>query len=167
MESPWTRTLLLASFALLLFAVASPALAKSRDLIAAEAKEMQPAEVERDAAELIDELRVRPEDRDVADTAMVFTNFTGKRQRVICAAFDRNGRIVGKSASWLPPYGLRFVLASDVADDLDFIGSAQCSAHKRVRGTAVFLGPGLTDLPVRQVRGHRLGRMAFPLIATY
>ena len=130
-------------------------------------RDMPALEVERDGVALIDELRVRPDDRDVADTALVFTSYSHSRQRVICAAFNKNGRIVGKTATTLPPHGVRYVLASDLADDLDFVGSAQCGAHSSVKGTAVFLGPGLTDLPVRQVPSGGIGRMAFPLIATY
>jgi len=135
----------------------------SRDEIRA----MDAVEVERDAASLVDELRVRPDDRDVADTALVFTSYSHHRQRVICVAFNKNGRIVGKTLTVLPPRGVRYVLASDLANDLDFVGSAQCGSHSSVKGTAVFLGPGLTDLPVRQVPHSGVGRMAFPLIATY
>ena len=61
----------------------------------------------------------------------------------------------------------RDLLLGRPARDLDFVGSAQCGSHSSVKGTAVFLGPGLTDLPVRQVPHSGVGRMAFPLIATY
>ena len=159
---------LLAAGALLLLSAAPAALAQDASSYDREAvRSMEPVEVARDGAALIDALRVRPEERDVADTALVFTSYSPHRQRVVCVAFNRNGRPVGKTATILPPHGVRYVLASDLADDLDFVGSAQCGTHSTVKGTAVFLGPGLTDLPVRQVRASGIGRMAFPLIATY
>lgn len=159
---------LLSAGALLLLAAAPAALAQDATGFDRTAvRSMDAVEVDRDGAALIDALRVRPEDRDGADTALVFTSYSPRRERVICAAFDRNGRLVGKTATTLPPHGVRYVLASDLAEDLDFVGSAQCGTHASVKGTAVFLGPGLTDLPVRQVRASGIGRMAFPLIATW
>jgi len=129
--------------------------------------EIDAKDIDRDGAELIEEMRVRPDDRDVADTALVFTNFSNQRQHILCVGFDKHGNAVGRVRVVVPRLGLRYVLASDLADDLDFIGSAQCGADASVKGTAVFLGPGLTDLPVQQVQGERAGRMRFPLVATY
>ena len=123
-------------------------------------------ELERDAAELADALRDRPTDPDVADTALVFTNFEAERQRVLCAGFDANGAVVGWAHTAIPGHGVRYLLASDLSQGLDYVGHAQCAATRWVRGTAIFLGPGLTDLPSTAVRG-RFGRIKFPLVATY
>ncbi|MEM7410313.1 MAG: hypothetical protein AAF430_08775 [Myxococcota bacterium] len=123
-------------------------------------------EVDRDGVALIDAIRVPEPDRDVADTAIVLTNFGPRDQKVVCGGFNKNGRAVGRVWVKVPAHGLRYVLASDLADDLDFIGSAQCAASGNIRGSAIFLGPGLTDLPVQQIHGAA-GRLRFPLVATY
>lgn len=134
--------------------------------VSAQSLESEDREVKHvDRSYLSAELRDRP-DRDVADTALVFTNFSGQRQKVLCGGFNHHGSLVGLARTVVPANGVRFILASDLADELDFVGSAQCAAAGEVKGTAVFLGPGLTDLPVEPIR-ERFGRMKFPLIATY
>ncbi len=124
-------------------------------------------DIDRDGTELMEEMRVRPDDRDVADTALVFTNFSEQRQHILCVGFDKHGNALGRVRVVVPRLGLRYVLASDLSNGADFVGSAQCGAAASVKGTAIFLGPGLTDLPVQQVQGERAGRMRFPLVATY
>ena len=123
-------------------------------------------EIVRDAVELTRELRPRPvDDVDVADTALVFTN-TGLPARVYCAAFNKQGERVGRAWLKIPRLGLRYMLASDLSNDTDFVGHVQCSTGSRVKGSAVFLGPGFSDLPVQQVE-RGVGRMLFHLVATY
>jgi hypothetical protein len=123
-------------------------------------------EVVRDTARLTDELRPRPhDDVDVADTAMTFTNLTGHNTRVLCAGFNKNGRVIGRKWLRVPRLGLRYLLASDLSRDADFVGHVQCAARAGVIGSAVFLGPDITDLPAINPDGP--GRIRFPLVATY
>jgi len=123
-------------------------------------------EIVRDGIELRDELLPRDIDHDIADTALVFTNLGGRVSRVRCVAYDANGQPIGRAWLRVPALGVRFMLASDMANGSDFIGHAQCGALNAVRGTAVFLGGGVTDLPSMQPRRFD-GRIRFPLVATY
>jgi hypothetical protein len=50
---------------------------------------------------------------------------------------------------------------------VDFIGSAHCFVTGRVAGSAIFFGPGITDLPVRQATVEGAFRVAIPVIAHY
>ncbi|MBW2420513.1 MAG: hypothetical protein JRH19_18370 [Deltaproteobacteria bacterium] len=123
-------------------------------------------EIVRDTAALSHDLRPRPiDDPDVADTALIFTN-KGSDARVFCVGFDKEGDPVGRAWLKLPRLGLRYMLASDLSHDRDFVGHVQCSAPGQVKGSSVFLGPGLTDLPVIQTK-RGVGRMTFLLVATY
>jgi hypothetical protein len=129
-------------------------------------------EIERDAVTLQDELRVRDIDRDVADTALVFTNLGNTDGYAHCMAFDGDGRRIGRARVKLPALGVRYLLASDISRGRDFIGHAQCGAAVTVKGTAIFLGPGLTDLPsmqpsIQPAATALYGRIRFPLVATY
>ena len=161
-ETRWNAGILVASVALLALAVAPSAAA--RDMLDGGDDGI---EITRDAAELPNELRPRPpEDADVADTALVFTNEGGSAARVRCAGFNKNGYAVGRAWVAIPARGLRYVLASDLSRGRDFVGQVQCSAPVQVKGSAVFLGPDLTDLPAFQVRGN-FGRLRFPVVATY
>ena len=119
-------------------------------------------EIVRDATELAAELRPRPIDHDVADTALIFTNFSSRDLPVYCVAFNKNGEPIGRRWVKLPALGLRYLLASDLSGGRDFVGHAQCSSQRHVRGSAIFLGPQLTDLPVQQGQ-----RTRFPVVATY
>lgn len=123
-------------------------------------------EVDRDVDALVDDLRPRDIDRDVADTALIFTNLGNTARRVRCVGFDKNGQPVGRVWLRVPALGLRYALASDLSNGVDFIGHAQCSSAVAVKGTAIFLGPGLTDLPARNP-SRVYGRIRFPLVATY
>ena len=58
-------------------------------------------------------------------------------------------------------------LASDLSDGLDFIGSAHCFVGRRVLGSAIFLGPGITDLPVHQSTSDSAVRIVIPVVAHY
>ena len=123
-------------------------------------------QIVRDATDLAIDLRPRPvDDVDVADTALVFTNLGARGSRVKCVAFGKNGAPVGRAWLKLPALGLRYLLASDLSNDRDFVGHAQCAVAAGVKGSAIFLGPGLTDLPVLNPAAP--GRVRFPLVATY
>lgn len=124
-------------------------------------------EVDRDVADLPTEIRPRPIDVDVVDTALVFTNTANVDRRIVCVGFDKQGQKVGRVLVKLPALGLRYVLASDLADGQDFVGSAQCATHATVRGSAIFLGPSITDLSVDNIAGRWLGRIRFHVVATY
>ena len=121
-------------------------------------------EITRDATALRAELRVA--DRDLVDTAMIFTNLGRERAWIACRAFNANGGPVGRGRLVVPPGGLRFALASDFSYGRDFIGRVQCSTQNRVIGSSVLLAPNaLTDLSVQQVQG--IGSILFSTVATY
>ena len=106
-----------------------------------------------------------PSDPDVADTVLLFTNFSSYRAAVKCIGFDRSGTPIGRSLTRIPALGVRYLLASDISNGLHYIGHVQCAKHGRVEGTAIFIGPGLTDLPVMN-RGSK-SRIRFPFVAHY
>jgi hypothetical protein len=125
----------------------------------------------RDVERTVDELRDRIEqpprpDIDVADTAIVVTNL-GPRARVTCAAMDAQGNTIGRARLRVPKLGLRWLLASDISNDRDFIGSVHCYVSGRVAATAVFLGPGITDLSVQPGLVEGMSRFVVPLAAHY
>ena len=106
-------------------------------------------EVTHSVNELEAVLRRHP-DIDVTDTALVFNNALRRTTVVRCVAFGRNGRPLGRVRTKVPGNGLQFILASDLADGLDFIGSARCWARGRVVPSAFIVGPGmLTDTPAK------------------
>jgi hypothetical protein len=123
-------------------------------------------DVAREIDTLPDEIEPTPEDSDVADTALVFTNMSRSTSAVQCVAFNKNGRPIGRTRTVVPPLGLRYVLASDMSNGVDFVGQVQCAPRGRVIGSVVFIGPAVTDLPVRN---GKLGksRIRFPLVAHY
>ena len=125
-------------------------------------------DIERTADELRDRIEQPPRpDVDVADTAVVLTNLAYERAVATCAAFDQGGNLLGRARVRIPRMGLRWLLASDLSDDADFVGSAHCFVTGRVAGTAVFLGPGITDLPVHPATIGGGQRIVIPLVAHY
>ncbi len=154
---------LLASF---LVCVCLPATSAAQEAVEIPAM----VDFERSAAELRDRIERPPVDPDRADTAVVLTNSGNTRAYAICWAFDDDGKPLGRTRIKIPPLGLRWVLASDLSNDQDFIGSVRCYVSGNLHGSAVFFGPGITDLPVRPVpqvataTGHRI---EFPLVAHY
>ena len=146
------RTLLLLGLAALL--TPSPAAGQS----------LEPVEVELDrtAAELREVLD-RPVDEDTFDTALVFTNTGRSDRRIVCRGFDDDGNPVGRIAVKVPGLGLRFILASDVSNDTDFLGQVQCGPRGRIVGSAYLLGAGpLTKVSAR----NRSTRIVFPVVLT-
>ena len=141
-----------------------PPLQAAAQGIEAGPQEVDAREITRDAAALTAEMRVA--DRDLVDTALVFTNLGRERAWVSCRAFDADGGRVGRVRLNVPPGGLRFTLASDFSYGRDFVGRVQCSTQNRVLGSSVLLAPlALTDLAVQQVQG--IGSILFPVVATH
>ena len=126
-----------------------------------------PAEVliERDVDELSDEFETDLRQPLIADTLITFTNTRASRQKVLCVALDKNGATIGRTRTHVPGNGLRYVRASDFSNGGPFIGSVRCRTWGRVIATAVFVGPGVTDLPVHQ--GRHDETIQIPLVATY
>ena len=122
--------------------------------------------VSREVDQLPPQIEPQPADPDFADTALIFTNMTRHTARVRCVGFNKNGRPIGRTATVIPPLGLRYVLASDLSNDADFAGQVQCASHGRIVGSAVFIGPGLTDVPVLN---GTIGesRIRFPIVFHY
>lgn len=126
----------------------------------------------RDIERAVDSLRDRIEqpprpDVDVADTAIILTNLGNRVAPAICAAFDYDGNPIGRARLRVPALGLRWLLASDISGDKDFIGSAHCFVTGHVAGSAIFLGPSITDLPVRQANVEGAFRLAVPVVVHY
>ena len=126
------------------------------------AGEMDEIAIDRDSVELRDAMDIR--DRDLINTALVFTNVAGDRARVGCHAFNADGEPVGRVRVYIPGGGLRFVFASDFGNSVDFVGHVTCRTSPRVRGSAVLLAPhAITDLSAQHNR--RLGTILFPVVA--
>ena len=107
-------------------------------------------------------------DRDIADTALVFSNATDLPVVVKCAATDANGNILGRAHTHVPGNGLRYLRASDLAGGVDFVGSAVCKADGRADGSAVFLAPSaITSLKVKQRARRGVTLFRFPVVASY
>ena len=110
---------------------------------------------------------IRPPDDDIADTAIVFSNFAGTERRVRCIAYNGAGEKIGRGLVGIPARGTRYIRASDLSNGADFIGHVLCGAHSSVFASVVFVGGGLTDLPAVQHHGRGWGRIRIPLVATY
>ena len=123
-------------------------------------------EVVRGEIDMRDVMRPHP-DTDVLDTALVFTNPHGKRTVVACTAVNANGQRIGRAFAVVPPRGLRFILASDIANDQDFVGSAICRSRSRLIPSAFVLGAGFSDAPTNIVEGWDRTSMRFPVVASY
>ncbi|HEC15191.1 MAG TPA: hypothetical protein ENI99_01245 [Sedimenticola sp.] len=123
-------------------------------------------EIDRGPEELQAVLRPRP-DLDTTDTALVFNNALHKTAVVRCVAFGANGHALGRVRIKIPGNGLRFIRASDLANGLDFIGSARCSARGKIVPSAFIVGRILTDTPAKAAFDWPVTRMRFPAIATF
>ena len=97
----------------------------------------------------------------------MITNLAGTRGRAFCVAFDYEGRPAGHARLKIPARGLRWLLASDISDGVDLIGSAQCFLSGRLLGSAIFLGRDVTNLPVHQTTVGGNHRIAIPVLAHY
>ena len=147
---------------IMLLALLLPAAGFAQDSV-----EYDPPEVEINRDDVQLQVEIDRPDRDLVDTALIFSNLNISPTRVGCRAYNADGEVVGRGYTHVPPTGLRFILASDLANDLDFVGQVHCTAAGRVIGTSVLLAPGaITDLTARQVRLGR-GRTIFPVAASY
>ena len=150
-------------------ALAVPAQAGAkREAAAVDAVSDQEAiEVDRTAIDLRTHLLDRRLDHDSVDTAVVFTNTRATIAHVKCVGFDGRGRVIGAARTRVPGRGLRYLLASDIAHDRDFVGSILCKSDGRVIGSALLIGAQLTDLGVRERRVGGGLLLRFPLVASY
>lgn len=124
-------------------------------------------QVHRRIVELARDIRDRPIDRDRFDTAVVFSSTRLGRVPVVCAALDGNGIVIGTARTVVPGNGVRYLLASDISNGRDFIGSVICKAGGSVLGSIVLLGDDLTDLRVRQRGTNSWTLLRFPLVASF
>jgi len=156
-----TKTIRKGALGILLLGLLVPTLGSAQVAVAPELEEV---EITRDAAALRTEIDVA--DRDLVDTALVFSNLGRNQARVACRASDADGNPVGRIYIRVPAGGLRYALASDLSNDQDFAGSVICRANPRVRGSAVLLAPlAMTDLSVQHLRRGSL--IIIPVAATY
>ena len=120
------------------------------------------AEIERDPLEL-EALLADPVDPDFLDTVLVFHNSSTTTALVGCAAVSANGRGLGRGYVKIPGNGVRHLLASDLSNDVDFVGSAACRFRGgRVIPSAFVVAPaGITDAKTA-ARGTRI---KFPIVA--
>ncbi len=154
--------------------LASSAGAQTLATIAADAPELTDESdpgllLDRGSDELVADLEDSTHvDRDIADTALVFSNATGGRVVVRCMAIGGNGQVLGRARTVIPGNGLRYLRASDLSGGVDFVGSAVCRANGRTDGSVVFLArSAITSLDVK--RRYRLGvtSFKFPVVASY
>lgn len=125
-------------------------------------------EIERDAISLRDRIQLpTPPDVSTADTAIVFTNVGNRGAAARCVAFDYEGQRIGQTRVRVPARGMRWLLASDLSDGERFIGNAQCFVNGQMLASAIFLGPAITDLPVKQASAAGQFRVAIPVLAHY
>jgi len=150
--------------ALMTIAIAAPVAAAETQPI--EQIAVAEVEVNRSADELQAVLRPHP-DLDIVNTVLVFNNALRATAVVRCVAFGPNGRPLGRVKLKVPGNGLRFILASDLANGRDFIGSARCSARGKIVPSAFIVGRGLTDTPAKSRLDWPGTRMRFPAVVTY
>lgn len=146
-----------------------PALAGALGLLlsaSVTAQEIDAVEVDRGAIDIRAVLVPRP-DVDSTDTALVFSNPGAEASVVVCAGSDANGVGVGRAKTEVPPGGVRLILASDLSDGADFVGSARCKSRTRLTPSAFVVGPGLSDAPAQVVRRRDGPEYAFPIVATF
>lgn len=136
----------------------------------------------------VDRLRAalahRPEEATI-DTALIFTNVGREALKVKVQAYTKSGDPAGSADLEVPALGLVYILASDLrgVNDKALLGHAEAlSRDRRIIASAVLLGGGTTDLPVK-VRPYiapsptstgpvavppvRYLRHIFPVIAAY
>ncbi|MDP6377344.1 MAG: hypothetical protein QF515_18855 [Pseudomonadales bacterium] len=128
-----------------------------------------PADIDRDGDALRDELSLRPDDRDITDTAVVATNTSSQPAVMICAAFDSNGHKLGAASMRVPAKGLRYVRASDLSNGIDYVGQVKCrTGNHGIHGSVFLMGPGgTTDMPVLQRGVNGSKHIVAPVTASF
>lgn len=135
----------------------------------AEAQLTELVDESRDEAELRVEIKdAIARDTDLSNTVLVFNNAGRRTTYVHCAAYNGNGRVLGRRIARVPAQGVRYLRASDLSNGVDFVGSVICKAREHVVASAIFLTPGaITNLEVVQKRSRRATRIRFPLVASF
>lgn len=111
--------------------------------------------------EAIDIARPHPQPPAI-ESVLVFTNRSVRARRIHSVAWNRNGDVVGRLATYVPSFGVRYMLASDFGRS--FLGSATCTSYGRVVASAFMLAPGLTNLPTETGSIDHAVRMRFDLL---
>ena len=127
----------------------------------AAAQDATAAELEIDRKE-VDIARPHPVPPTI-ESVLVFTNRGLAARRVHCAAWDKGGGLVGRTRTWVPAKGVRYILASDFGRS--FLGSVRCQTAGRVVGSAFLLAPGLTNLPAETGVYDPLSWIRFDVVA--
>lgn len=148
------------------------ATASDRDTVprtssAISSSDIETIEVDRNGDELRDEIRPRPTDVDITDTALVFTNRSHKVVKVRCISRTQDGAIIGQATTTVPAYGLRYIRASDFSEGRDYVGSAACKSNGRVVSGAILFGEEITQLNSDSRRRGRGMAHFFPVVVTY
>lgn len=128
------------------------------EMVSDGASALTEVEIERDYAELQPMLRPRP-DIDTTDTALLFNNALRRTSVVYCVAYGANGQALGKVRVKVPGNGVRFILASDLSDGRDFVGSSRCRARGKIVPSAFIVGAGFSDTPA-QAKHHVRAQLA-------
>jgi hypothetical protein len=124
-------------------------------------------EVTHGSAELRALIATPAAERTGVETALVFANVGANEFRVLCAAYDAEGALVGHAWTRIPPRGLRFLLASDLSAGAPFAGRAECAAIGRVVPSALLLTPGgVMGVASQHFLGARGDFMLFALAAS-
>jgi len=143
-----------------------------------------------EAADTLPDRIVEPEPNGpVLDTALVFTNLSGRAAEAKFQAYDDQGEPISSGHIDIPANGLVYVLASRMANAAGiegFVGHVEAKATGHVIGSTVVLGGVLTDIDtINSVRRTRrrpdadagavapsdpvvtvISRMTFPVVAT-
>ncbi len=106
--------------------------------------------------------------RSGVETALIFTNAGGNELRVLCAAVDAEGGVVGHAWTRVPARGLRFLLASDLSGGADFAGQAECATFGRVVPSGLLLTPsGIAGVGVERYRAMNADFVRFTVTASH
>lgn len=129
-----------------------------------------------DRASVIDIVADRPQVPAV-NTALAFTNVWPRAVKVALEAFDNEGQPAGRAEFEIPPRGLKYVFVSRILADANprFVGWVRARTSLPLSASAVLLGIGTTDLPVRRfpslnasdVSSRRRFSVLFPLTAAF
>ncbi len=124
-------------------------------------------EITRNATDLTAVLRDHPTDPNVLDTALILTNQTGTAARARCIAYGHGGQTIGRAWLKLPANGMRIVLASDITQGGNFVGSIRCKARGHVVGSAFILGAVFSAAQVNNATAWNESRISAPVVVAY
>ena len=119
-------------------------------------------EIDRNVVEMNDRID-RPEDYDIFDSAILFSSYDRDNRVVHCIAYDARGERIGRAKTTVPANGVKLMLASDVARQIDFLGKITCRSRGQIHGSAYLVGPVFSDLEVSTVSDRAGSTIRIPV----